>query len=314
MLKAGQLAPDLPITCQECCGVLGVSVSGYLAWLDRLTTPPVYKNKSPDAFVLEMAKGFLGKQTRGYVPGIRPVLRHLQNNGVKIGLERLRTILRDNGIIGRQRRRFVTTTDSGSTKDPFENLVARQFEPGELNKAWTSDITYIGTDEGWAYVSTFIDLGSRRVLGACFADNMATPMVVAALESALKLAKPEKGLIVHSDQGSQYNSAAYRTVLERNGLLGSMSRKAQCWDNAPTESFWSIMKREICAREGFRTRDEAFVAVQKWLAYYNAERPHSALGGMSPAAYEANLAETRAQGEKIKARAALVLLKDCSQG
>jgi transposase InsO family protein len=178
---------------------------------------------------------------------------------------------------------------------------------------WTSDITYIWTTEGWAYVSTFIDLGSRRVLGACFADNMATPMVVAALESALKAARPPKGLVVHSDQGSQYNSASYRSTLEHHGLLGSMSSKGECWDNAPTESFWSIMKREICAKEGFRTRDEAFAAVQKWLTYYNEERPHSALGGLSPAAYEAGLATTRAQRRRLKLRSGLTLLKDCSE-
>ena len=309
----GCLEPNLPVTYLECCSILEVSVSGYLAWVQRQKTPTVYKSRSPEALVLGMTTGFLKKQTRDYVPGIRPILSHLQHNGVKVGKERLRRILRSNGIIGRQRRRYKTTTNSEDTKTPFENLLSRQFEPGTLNKVWTSDITYIWTTEGWAYVSTFIDLGSRRVLGACFADNMATPMVVAALESALKAARPPKGLVVHSDQGSQYNSASYRSTLEHHGLLGSMSSKGECWDNAPTESFWSIMKREICAKEGFRTRDEAFAAVQKWLTYYNEERPHSALGGLSPAAYEAGLATTRAQRRRLKLRSGLTLLKDCSE-
>ena len=140
----GCLEPNLPVTYLECCSILEVSVSGYLAWVQRQKTPTVYKSRSPEALVLGMTKGFLKKQTRDYVPGIRPILSHLQHNGVKVGKERLRRILRSNGIIGRQRRRYKTTTNSEDTKTPFENLLSRQFEPGTLNKVWTSDITSSG--------------------------------------------------------------------------------------------------------------------------------------------------------------------------
>lgn len=167
------------------------------------------------------------------------------------------------------------------------NIVDRRFEPGEPNKVWASDITCIHTKRGWAYLATTLDLGTRKVVGWQVGPTMEDDLVIDALEQALKQQQPGPGLIHHSDRGAQYASLAYQALLCENDITCSMSRRANCWDNACVESFFSTLKREIRAEHVYENWQDVANAVFEYIdGYYNTRRPHSALGYRTPNEYE----------------------------
>lgn len=236
------------------------------------------------------------RKSLGYTPGYRQMRVYLRGYGVHVGVKRLRRVLRDHGIIGyRHRKRFVRTTDSNHCLPVFPNLLNRNFAVGELHRAWVSDITYLPLPNGrYWYLCTFMDLGSRRILGYSIGSKMDTPFVLEALDMAVQARLQEgldvAGTIVHSDQGTQYCSRLYQTYLGENDLVCSMSRRSECWDNAPGESIWSSVKREtLIGHSCYQDEHDCVRKVMRWIDLYNSRRPHSSIGMQSPINYEALL-------------------------
>lgn len=197
------------------------------------------------------------------------------------------------GLITKRTPKFRVTTDSRHTKVLHENVLAREFTVGTLNRAWAGDITYLWTNEGWLYLAVVMDLGSRRVIGWSFRKTLDSPLVTSALDMALGVRTPSPGLICHSDRGSQYGSDDVQAMLARFEMRGSMSRKGNCWDNAVVESFFSMLKTELVADCRWDTRAGAISAVVEWIeGWYNRERRHSTLGDISPVAFETQIAQT----------------------
>ena len=273
------------------CQILEVSVSGYHGWVKRQTAPaPKKKIVSPET-ILGQAK--IIREEMGYTPGYRQMHALMQHRGVKVGVKRLRAVLRFNGIIGyRFFKRTVTTTDSNHTMPVYPNLLKRAFTPGVLNRAWVSDITYLPTPEGWAFLATIMDLGSRRILGWAIDTSMTVSLVLKALNMAVETRgeKAVAGTIMHSDRGTQYCSRSFQNRLRELDMLCSMSDVGQCWDNAPGEAIWSSLKREtLIGRKRFDSYVDAVETVIRWINIYNTKRPHSTINMMSPLDYEAQL-------------------------
>jgi len=199
--------------------------------------------------------------------------------------------MREAGLVGRQRRRYrVRTTDSRHGEPIAPNRLAKQPTPLTPNQVWVSDLTYIPTGEGWLYLAGVLDRCSRSVVGWAMGSNLDASLPLAALNMALGRRRPTPGLIHHSDRGVQYASAAYRDALARHGVIASMSRKANCYDNAAMESFWSTLKHELVYRRHFVTRAQARTAIFDYIeTFYNRSRLHSSLGYKSPLDYESNL-------------------------
>lgn len=199
--------------------------------------------------------------------------------------------MREAGLVGRQRRRYrVRTTDSRHGEPIAPNRLAAQPPPAKPDQVWVSDLTYVSTGEGWLYVAGVLDRCSRSVVGWALGSDLDTRLPLAALQMALSRRRPAPGLIHHSDRGVQYASAAYRAALTDHGLVASMSRKANCYDNAAMEAFWSTLKQELVYRRRFATRAEARTAIFAYIeGFYNRRRLHSALGYQSPLDYEAHL-------------------------
>ena len=234
------------------------------------------------------------RQKHRFTPGIRQFHAYLQAKQLKVGIRRLRHVLRTNGFIGYKRRTRVKTTDSNHRLAVYPNLLSREFQSGELNRTWVSDITYLPTQEGFVYLASIIDLGSRRLLGWALDTSMPVELVQRAFKQALEARGKQclPGTIMHSDQGSQYCSHAFQNCVRAAQMRTSMSRKGECWDNAVAESFWNTVKREVLgARKRFESISEAIEQTESWISYYNAERPHSAIHMMTPLAYEAQLSK-----------------------
>jgi putative transposase len=197
-------------------------------------------------------------------------------------------LMREAGIVAKTARKFrCTTTDSNPDFPVAENLLDRQFDPSAANEVWLADITSIPTREGWLYLAAVEDLSSRRVVGWAMAEHMQSRLVVDALEMAIQRRLPDEGLLPHSDRGSQYASDPYQRLLAKHGIVCSMSRRADCWDNAPMESFFAALKKELIHDADFTTRAEARAALFESIAvFYNTKRRHSSLGYVSPAEHE----------------------------
>jgi len=260
------------------CDALAVSVSGYRAW-KRGGSPT--RKRLTDAQLLAVIQA-IHKELKGAYGSPRMV-RELRGRGIPAGKPRVERLMRENGIRARHKRRYKATTDSTHTLPIAENLLDRNFAPAAPNQAWSSDITYIWTDEGWLYLAVVLDLFNREVVGWSIKSRMTADIVTDALTMAWFRRRPTPGLIHHSDRGSQYASHVHRNKLTEYGMRCSMSRKANCWDNAPTESFFNSLKNERVHGTRYATREEAIADLFEYIeVFYNRSRRHSTLGYHSP--------------------------------
>lgn len=265
------------------CRVLEVSRSGFYAWRKR---PPSEHDRRDAQLGVEVAAIF--EESRGTYGSPR-VHAELQRRDVLVGRGRIARIMQEKGLLARPPKRTRKTTESDDRLPVANNVLERRFTVSEPNRVWVTDITYVRTREGWLYLAVIIDLFSRRVIGWAAADHLRTDLVIEALANALGLRVPEAGLVHHSDRGCQYASDVYRVTLERHGIVCSMSRKGNCWDNAVVESFFSTLKTELIHRRGWATHREARSAIAEWIeVFYNRHRIHSTLGYLSPADFENN--------------------------
>ncbi len=263
------------------CRVLAVSRSGYYAWARR---PPSRRTHTDQQ--LSTAIGAVHAASRRTYGSPR-VQAELVAHGWRCGRHRVARLMRAAGLTGHRRRRWRVTTDSRHGHPVAANTLARQFAVARLDQVWVADLTYVPTDEGWLYLAVVLDLASRRVVGWAMAPRLTRPLALAALEMALRQRRPAGGLLHHSDRGSQYASADYQARLARHGLQVSMSRPGDVWDNAMAESFFATLKTELVHQRHFRTRHEARAELFEYIEiWYNRRRRHSALGYLSPAAYE----------------------------
>jgi len=264
------------------CETLEVSPAGYYGWRQR---PASEQQQRRDALVVEIRAIHAEFKARYGSPRIQ---KELVARGQDCCVNTVAKLMRDNDIQAKTARKFrVTTTDSNHDLPVADNLLDRQFNPSEANEAWVADITYIPTLEGFLYLAAVEDLYSRRIVGWSMDDNMESRMVVDALEMAIQRRLPEEKLLAHSDRGSQYASEHYQRLLGRHGITCSMSRRADCWDNAPMESFFASLKKELVHDAKFATRAEARAAIFEYIEiFYNRQRRHSSLGYVSPAEYE----------------------------
>jgi len=258
-----------------------VSRSGYADWQNRQPSQRATEEQQLLGSIRQeyhQSKGTYGS------PRLHKALRE---KGIRLGRNRLVRIMRKYQITARPLRRFVMTTASDPKLPVAENRLNRQFSADAPNTKWSCDITYVYTREGWLYLAVVLDLFSRRVVGWAMADNLDRSLVLDALQMALTSRKPAAGLLCHSDRGSQYASGDYQEALKKAGALCSMSRKGNCYDNAPTESFFASLKRELVYRTAFATREEARAALFEWIAvWYNRKRRHSTVGYVSPEEFE----------------------------
>jgi len=270
------------VSVSHACRILQVSRSGYYA--HRRTKP----GAKPHQEQVHVKAAFA---TSGATYGSRRVMHALRRQGLRIGRYRVRTLMREAGLRARWKRKFVSTTDSRHTLPVAENLLGRQFDVSEPNRAWVSDITYIRTAQGWLYLAVVLDLYSRKVVGWSMAPSMPATLVMSALAMALQQRRPAPGLLLHSDRGSQYASDEYQALLRRHHVICSMSRKGNCWDNAVMERFFLNLKMERVWQRQYANHNEARRDINQYIVgFYNAVRLHSTLGYLSPSAYEAKMA------------------------
>ena len=211
----------------------------------------------------------------------------LAEYGIQVGICRIKRIRKKLGIRCKQKRKFKATTDSRHSLPVAENILGQQFAVTEPNRVWVSDITYVPTDEGWLYVAGHKDLYAGNIVGYAMGERLTRSLISQSLLRAVAAKRPAEGLIHHSDRGSQYCSHEYRTILDRFGLTASMSRKGNCYDNAPMESFWGTLKQELIHHRRYRTRQEAIQDITEYIEiFYNRQRRQARLGFLSPAVYE----------------------------
>lgn len=267
------------------CEVLGVSPGGYHQHFVRKAQDSERKRLSDDALLVHI-KAIHAESKGSY--GWPRIWKELLARGIRVGKERVRKLMQQHGIKARGKRRFKATTDSRHDLPVAPNLLNRQFDVAAPDQVWAGDITYIATDEGWLYLAVVIDLFSREVVGWSLGERMTRQLVMDALRMAWFRRRPAKeaGVIFHSDRGSQYCSREFQGLLGEYGICSSMSRKGNCWDNAPTESFFGHLKVACVLGHKFSTRTQARVAILDWIALYNHTRLHSSLGYLSPMQYE----------------------------
>jgi putative transposase len=263
------------------CDVLEVSRSGYYAWSKR---PEPARAKS-DAQLKAQIAAVHEKSRHTY--GSPRVHAALRGKGVRVGKKRVERLMREDGIKAHQKRRFRRTTDSNHTHPIASNILDRQFTVSAPNKVWVTDVTYISTHEGWLYLAAILDLFSRRVVGWATSATNDRALALDALELALRARRPAAGLLHHSDRGSPYASEDYRQALRQRGLVASMSRSGDCWDNAVAESFFATLKTELVDHEHYPTRAAATASIGDYVErFYNPARLHSHLGYKSPIEFE----------------------------
>ena len=272
-----------PITLM--CEVLQVSASGFFHWhVSTRSGEEGGRGLHSDEALLAHIRA-IHKQLRGEY-GWPRMHRELLARGLRVGKERVRRLMQRHGIRAKGKRKFVVTTDSAHRLPVAPDLVQRRFTPAAPNMVWSGDITYIATDEGWLYLAAVLDLHSRQVVGWSLQAHMQTALVKDALLMACFRRRPPAGLIFHSDRGSQYCSQDFQDTLAAWDIRSSMSRKGNCWDNAPTESLWGRLKTACVHGQRFATREQARQAVMDWIAFYNHSRLHSALEYLSPMQFE----------------------------
>ena len=264
----------------QLCRILQVSASGYYAWQDR----PLSKH-AQEEFRLEVEIKAAHKRTK-QVYGAERLQHDLAKHGIQVGICRIKRIRRKLGIRCKQKRKFKATTNSKHSLPVVENILNQQFQVSQPNQVWLSDITYVPTDEGWLYLAGHRDLFNGEIVGYAMGERMTRNLIGESLLRAIEAKLPSRGLLHHSDRGSQYCSLEYRQLLEKLGMQASMSGKGNCFDNAPMESFWGMLKQELVYHYHFRTRQEARQAITEYIeVYYNRQRIQARLGYLSPVAY-----------------------------
>jgi putative transposase len=263
------------------CKLLGVSRQGYYAYARRPASGRVREEAELCAAVREVFK------ESGETYGSPRVLRELRNRGFVTGKRRVERAMRGMGLTPPRPRRHRATTKRNPAHPVAPNELNRDFTAKRPNERWVTDITYIWTDEGWAYLAVILDLFSRAVVGWALDATLATSLPLAALGSALSRRCPNAALLFHSDQGCQYTSTTHREVLAQHGITVSMSRCGQCWDNAVAESFFATLKNELVYRRRWQTRHELRAAVFEYIEiFYNRRRLHSSIAYKTPADVE----------------------------
>lgn len=268
--------------------VLKVSSSSYYAWINRKPS----KRSQEDAR-LEAEIKAAHKRTKETC-GPERLQKNMADHGIQVGVCRIRRIRKKLGIRCKQVKKFKATTDSSHNLPVAENILEQNFEITEPNKVWVTDITYIPTGEGWLYLAGHKDLCSGEVVGYAMSNRMTRRLVSQSLFRAVASKRPQKGLIHHSDRGSQYCSLDYQKLIEQFGMTASMSRKGNCYDNAPMESFWGTLKQELVHHRRYHTRQEAIQDITEYIEiFYNRQRTQKRLGYLSPAAFEKKFYEKK---------------------
>lgn len=276
-MKAHRRAFPLSLMCR----VFAVARSGYYAWLKRKPSARSQENAR-----LALAIQAAHERTRGTYGPLR-LQPELAADGFKAGLGRIKRIRKALGLQCKQSRKFKATTNSKHTLPVADNLLNQDFAMRRPNQAWVSDLTYIATNEGWLYLAGIKDLYTGEIVGYAMGSRMTQELVGQALLRAVKLKRPKPGLIHHSDRGSQYCSHHYRRLLRQFKMQASMSRKGNCYDNAPIESFWGTLKQELVHHRCYQTRTEAIEDITEYIeVFYNRQRRHSKLGNLSPIAFQ----------------------------
>jgi putative transposase len=274
-----QAKREFPV--RRLCKVLGVSQSGYFAWKDR----PASRRQREDMVLLAHVRSAFSLSNETY--GSPRMTRELRDDGFAVGRRRTARLMRENGLHARQKRRFKRTTDSHHAWPIAPNIIGQDFDASKPDEKWGADISYVWTREGWLYLAVVIDLFSRKIVGWAAGDRLHRELALAALRKAFAMRRPSKGLIHHSDRGSQYCSIDYQAELRRHGVCISMSGKGNCYDNAMVETFFKTLKSELVWRTVFHTRAQAENAIARYIdGFYNPVRRHSALHFLSPAQFE----------------------------
>jgi transposase InsO family protein len=260
--------------------IMDVSASGFYSWLER---PPSQQAQEEGRLEVEIRAAH--KRTR-QTYGAERLQHELAKQGVKVGICRIKRIRRKLGLRCKQKRKFKATTDSRHRLPVAENLLKQQFRAYEPNTVWVSDITYVPTDEGWLYLAGHKDLFNGEIAGYAMGERLSRNLVSQSLLRAVATKRPDKGLLQHSDRGSQYCSHEYRGLLNAWGLQASMSESGNCFDNAPMESFWGLLKQELIHHRHYRSRQEAIEDITEYIEiFYNRQRLQARLGYLSPAAF-----------------------------
>ena len=276
--RIDELRQDYPIAAM--CRVLDVSESGDHAWRKR---PPSHRATENGRLAVEI-KAAHERTRQTYGP--ERLQADLADNGIHAGIHRIRRIRKELGLRCRQKRKFKATTDSNHRLPVAPNLLDRQSAVTAPNRTWVTDITYIATDEGWLYLAGIKDLFNGELVGYALDARMTQQLVMQALFRAVAAKRPGKGLIHHSDRGSQYCSHDYQKLLRQFSMQASMSRKGNCWDNAPMESCWGTLKTELVHHRRFDTREQATREITEYIEiFYNRIRKQARLGHLSPAAF-----------------------------
>lgn len=284
MIKKLRLSYPIP----PLCWALNVSVSGYYRWSARRPSKRAHEDAR-----LEIEIQAAHKRTRGTC-GPERLKEDLQEHGVNAGICRIRKLRKKLGIKCKQVKKFRATTDSDHKLPVADNLLEQRFEATEPNKVWVTDITYIPTEEGWLYLAGHKDICTGEIVGYAMSDRITKNLVSQSLFRAKAAKRPDEGLIHHSDRGSQYCAHDYRKALEQFGMRASMSRRGNCYDNAPMESFWGTLKNELVHHRRYVSRQEAMQEITEYIeVFYNRQRRQKRLGYLSPAAYEKQFYEKR---------------------
>jgi putative transposase len=279
---AARKAEGFPIT--MACAVADVSRQAFHDWRARTAAGPTARELA-EAELVAVMREIHAESDATY--GEPRMTEELAQRGRQVNHKRVRRLMRVHGIVGVHKPAKVRTTIPAEEHPPLPDLVGRRFAPAAPDVVWCGDITYVATGEGWLYVASVLDLGSRRLLGYSMAEHMRTSLVTDALEMAASARGGETaGVIFHGDRGSQYMSGDYHQLIVDLDMIQSVGRTGVCWDNAVAESFWSSLKREVVHRYRFATRAEARRAIFAWINRYNHRRLHSSLGYLPPVAWE----------------------------
>lgn len=266
---------------EKMCEVFDVSRRGYYAWLDR----PLSERKLRKERLAKRIKQIFLESRRLY--GSPKITKVLQSEGEKVSQKTVGRIMKELGLRSRTVKKYKATTNSNHSLPVQENKLNQQFVTKAPNQVWMADITYVATDEGWLYLASIMDLYQREIVGWYADKQMTKDLVLKALDRAYKRKQPKEGVLHHSDRGSQYASKDYQERLNEYKMVGSMSRKGNCYDNACIESFHSIIKKELVYLDKFKTREQAKKKIYEYIEFfYNRKRIHSSIGYFSPVQYE----------------------------